>query len=205
MKKRRILRVAQEMFGRHGYHATTVKMIAEEAEVAFGLVAHHFGTKENLFLTAGFEMVDRVMDKIKANPKKTKTGREAVAQFIEDYLDFTLEHPSLFPILIRCSPFSDMGIEFARELISEKFREFLDEIAIRLARGIKDGSIRPAPTPETALLIYGNIVSAVRTRFLTPYEFPNLYRETLGYIMQAIRAEPNPAPPSVFLGQHMID
>ncbi len=193
MKKRRILRVAQIMFGRRGYHATTVKMIAEEAGVAFGLVAHHFGAKENLFLAAGFEMVDRVMERIRSNPKKPQNGCEAVEFFVKDYLDFTLDHPDAFPILIRCSPFSDAGIEFAEELIAQKFQDFLDELARRLTRGIKDGSVRPVPAPETAHLIYGNIVSAVRTHFLTPYELPALYPQTLDYIISAIRSVPKAA------------
>ncbi len=69
-KKERILLAAQAMFGRHGFAATTMKMIAEEAGVAFGLVAHHFGDKEKLFITAGFDMVGRLMAKVQADTER---------------------------------------------------------------------------------------------------------------------------------------
>ena len=52
-KKDHILRSAQVLFGREGYHATTVKQIAEMAGVGLGLVSHYFGSKEELFLQAG--------------------------------------------------------------------------------------------------------------------------------------------------------
>ncbi len=209
MKKRRILRCAQEVFGQYGYHAATVKMIAEKAGVAFGLVAHHFGSKENLFLRAGFDMVDQAMAAICSRPEKPENGLEDVGLFIQAYLDFTLEHAAAFPILIRCSPFSDVDLDFARERIAEKFGDFLLDISRRLDRGMRDGSVRQAPLMETAILVYGGIVSAVRTRFLTPYRLPRLYAETKRYALEAIRArEEDPAPlqpVSVFGKGEMID
>jgi len=188
VKKRRILFAAQEMFGQYGYHATTVKMIAEKAHVAFGLVAHHFGDKENLFLSAGFNMVDQVMQAISEHPGKARDGLEDVGLFIQAYLDFTLDNQTTFPILIRCSPFADVDLDFARERIAVKFGEFLTEISRRLDRGMRDGSIREAPLMDTAILVYGGIISAVRARFLTPYRAPGLYREAKRYAIEAIRS-----------------
>jgi AcrR family transcriptional regulator len=185
-KKERILRAAQAMFGRHGFAATTMKMIAEEAGVAFGLVAHHFGDKENLFITAGFDMIGRLMTKVRADAAGTDSGYDALTLFVRSYLQFTLDNPDTFPVLIRCSPFGELGADTHKQLVAEKFDLIFDEIALHLQRGMEDGSIRKGPLRKTALLLYGNILTAVRTHFITPYKFAGLYEETVRYIQQAV-------------------
>lgn len=52
-KKELLLKAAKELFSEHGYSETTFKKISERAGVALGLLTHHFGNKEKLFLTAG--------------------------------------------------------------------------------------------------------------------------------------------------------
>lgn len=185
-KKERILRAAQAMFGRHGFASTTMKMIAEEAGVAFGLVAHHFGDKENLFITAGFDMVSRLMTKVEAETEGAPSGFDALTLFVQSYLQFTLDNPDTFPVLIRCSPFGELGGDAHKALVAEKFDLIFDEIARHLRRGIEDGSIRKTPIRKTALLLYGNILTSVRTHFITPYKFAGLYEETVHYIQQAV-------------------
>jgi TetR/AcrR family fatty acid metabolism transcriptional regulator len=50
-KRRRILRAAITVFARKGYHASKVSDVATEAGVAYGLVYHYFGSKEQLLDT----------------------------------------------------------------------------------------------------------------------------------------------------------
>src|SRR3954454_894898 len=45
---RHIARVAARLFAERGYHATPVRVIVEEAEVAKPTLYHHFGSKEGL-------------------------------------------------------------------------------------------------------------------------------------------------------------
>ncbi|MGE4538825.1 MAG: TetR/AcrR family transcriptional regulator [Desulfovibrio sp.] len=185
-KKERILRAAQAMFGRHGFANTTMKMIAEEAGVAFGLVAHHFGGKENLFITAGFDMIGRLLTRVREEASDAESGYDALTRFIRAYLRFTLDNPETFPVLIRCSPFGELGGDDHKALVAEKFDLIFDEIAAHLKRGMDDGSIRLLPVRKTALLLYGNILTAVRTHFITPYKFAGLYEETLRYVQHAV-------------------
>src|SRR5688500_10586452 len=50
-KQRRILRAAITVFARYGYHSSKVSAVATEAGVAYGLVYHYFGSKEQLLET----------------------------------------------------------------------------------------------------------------------------------------------------------
>lgn len=187
-KKENILLAAQEIFARCGYAGTTMKMVAEQAGVASGLVFHYYESKENLFMVAGSELMDTMIAVLKEKTAGCETGCDALGVLVDTYLDFTVENVKTFPTLIRCSPFSDDNPDLDREKIGAKFRELVDMIEEFLQQGIGDGSVRELPVTQTAFLIYANIVGAVRTRFLTPYDVPGLYEESCHFIMRSVRA-----------------
>ncbi len=54
-KRTRILDCAERLFAEHGYHGTSVRDIAQLADVQFALVGYHFGSKE--------ELLDRVLER----------------------------------------------------------------------------------------------------------------------------------------------
>lgn len=185
-KRDEILAAAQELFAGYGYAGTTMRMIAEKAGVAFGLVSHYFGNKENLFLVAGHEMIDAMLAAIREDMAQARNGLEAVDIFVTSYLNFTQTHRATFPTLIRCSPFSDDNPHLDRRKIAAKFAELIQEIEINLERGIADGSIAPLPVRECAHMIYAAIVGAVRTVFLTPFGDPALFEEARRFILRGI-------------------
>lgn len=186
-KKDKILVAAQELFAKSGYAGTTMKMVAEEAEVASGLVFHYFDNKENLFMAAGSELIDTMILYLRDRIADSANGCEALGAFVEAYLEFTIVNEKTFPTLIRCSPFSDDNPDLDRKKIGAKFRELIDMVEEILRRGIEDGSIVDLPVTQTAFMVYANIVGAVRTRFLTPYEIPGLYDEARDFILRSVQ------------------
>lgn len=187
-KKDKILVAAQELFAKSGYAGTTMKMVAEEAEVASGLVFHYFENKENLFMAAGSELIDTMILYLRDKIADAANGCEALGAFVEAYLDFTIVNEKTFPTLIRCSPFSDDNPDLDRKKIGAKFRELIDMVEDILRRGIEDGSIVDLPVTQTAFMVYANIVGAVRTRFLAPYDIPGLYDEARDFILRSVHA-----------------
>jgi AcrR family transcriptional regulator len=205
-KKTAILQSAQEVFGRHGYSTTTMKMIAQEAGVAFGLVAHYYGNKESLFITAGFSMIDDLLATVSHKTRPARSGLDGVRLFVESYLAFTLEHRRTFPVLIRCSPFSDVELPSERERIAKKFLEIIRALQAFVRRGQQDGSINPElPEAETAFLIYSNIVGAVRTTMITPYDMPGLYAETVRYVVRSLCIAAESSMPQFLRPSSMVD
>ncbi|QJB57767.1 TetR/AcrR family transcriptional regulator [Pseudodesulfovibrio sp. zrk46] len=185
-KKDMILVAAQELFARYGYAGTTMKMVAQHAEVASGLVFHYFDSKENLFMVAGSELIDTMIIVLRDKIAQSTNGCDALGLFVKAYLDFTIENEKTFPTIIRCSPFSDDNPDLDRQKIGAKFKELIDMVEEILERGINDGSIVELPVTQTAFMVYANIVGAVRTRFLTPYEIPGLYDEACDFIMRSV-------------------
>ena len=185
-KKEKILIAAQEIFARCGYAGTTMKMVAEQAGVASGLVFHYFESKEKLFMTAGTGLIDTMIIVLHDKTKDCENGCEALGDFVKAYLDFTIENEKTFPTIIRCSPFSDDNPDLDRKKIGAKFKELIDMIEEFLHRGMEDGSIINLPVPQTAFMVYANIIGAVRTRFLAPYNIPGLFDEASAFIMRSV-------------------
>ena len=48
--KMKILLAAKKLFAKHGYDATSVRQICEEAGANVALVSYYFGGKESVFL-----------------------------------------------------------------------------------------------------------------------------------------------------------
>lgn len=186
-KKEAILKAAQEAFGQLGFTAATVKDVAGRANVSFGLVSHYFGSKQELFLAAGFDMADRIIARLKEATEGEQTGLEAILSYMTAYFEFTEAHRTRFPVLLRCSPFSHMepGVDAAK--VAEKFSFFIEELKRCVAKGIADGSIRELPLEKTALIIYGNIVGSVRTSLLTPYESEGIFEETVRHVARSLK------------------
>ena len=185
-KKERILLAAQEQFGEHGYTATTLKMIADHAGVASGLVSHYYGNKDNLFLEAGGELIDQMLGVLSDKAKEGKDGLEALGLFVQAYFDFTNTHRTTFPTLLRSSPFSDEYPHLDRSEIAEKFKKLIIRIEEYIKQGIQDGSIREVQLPQTSYLVYGHIVGAVRTEFLTPFMVDDLFKEACQFIVRSL-------------------
>lgn len=185
-KKDMILVAAQELFAKCGYAGTTMKMVAEQAGVASGLVFHYFDSKENLFMAAGSELIDTMIIVLREKTEGCETGSQELSAFVEAYLEFTIENEKTFPTIIRCSPFSDDNPDLDRKKIGAKFKELIDMVEDILNRGIADGSVRKLPVEQTAFMVYANIVGAVRTRFLTPFKISGLYEEARDYILRSV-------------------
>ena len=88
-KKEALLKAAKELFGECGYTETTFKKISERAGVALGLLTHHYGNKEKLFLAAGMDVLERFHEVLQRACDEGKNGRESVLNFCKAYLDLS--------------------------------------------------------------------------------------------------------------------
>jgi len=185
-KKERLLTAAKELFGTYGYAETTFKKISDKAGVALGLLTHHYGNKEKLFLAAGLDVLEHFLVKLRAATANASNGYEGTQKFCRAYLEFSVEPGSFWLVLVRCSPYSDMKTVADRDIMNHKFEEVHNLLASQLARGVMDGSIRHLDPQVTAHVIIATMVGANRTRVLTPYAPLHLYEETLNFVARAI-------------------
>ena len=186
-KKEALLQAAKDLFGECGYNETTFKKIAERADVAMGLMTHHFGNKEKLFLACGLDVLENFHKKLSEATASAENGMAAVYNYCKAYLDFSVDKDSNWLVLVRCSPYSDMKTKTDREQMDSMFAQVHRELEEQIQRGIRDGSIVNVDSKATAQVIISLMVGANRTRVLTPYALPELYDETLDFVSRSIR------------------
>ena len=83
-KRRLILDAAIRVFARQGFHACRVSDIADEAGVAYGLVYHYFGSKDEVLDTLFLERWGILLDAIRQVDQRRLPAREklhAISRF----------------------------------------------------------------------------------------------------------------------------
>src|SRR5436190_833844 len=99
-KRRLILDAAVRVFARQGFHQSRVSDIADEAGVAYGLVYHYFGSKDDVLDTLFLErwkLLLAAIAEIDGQPLPARAKLEAIASFIvESYR----HEPELMKVII---------------------------------------------------------------------------------------------------------
>ena len=150
-KRRLILRAAITVFARSGYHTSRVSDVAKEAGVAYGLVYHYFGSKEDLLETIFRRTWSRMLDAVKEVEEEGAPAREQLAAVARIVLGAWQVDPDLVRVLVR---------EVAR---SPQLGREVDEIAHAfaaleriVARGQERGELRADADPRLAAwVLYG--------------------------------------------------
>lgn len=186
-KKELLLKAAKELFSEHGYSDTTFKKISERAGVALGLLTHHFGNKEKLFLTAGLDVVHELVIAIRTNLQGAPNGLEAVRLFAKTYFDFARNPRQDFMVLVRCSPFSDLKTIEDKDVMIRNFSELYDILTGCVAMGVRDGSIRDVDPKQTSVVVFCNLVGGIRHGLLTPYGEETLFEDIIDFIVYGLQ------------------
>jgi AcrR family transcriptional regulator len=100
-KRRQILDAAVRAFARKGYHACRVGEIAEEAGVAYGLVYHYFGSKEEVLQTIFRETWEQMLARIREVEDGGDPAPEKVRKVTALLLRTWRRDPDLVRVLVR--------------------------------------------------------------------------------------------------------
>jgi len=150
-RRQAILLAAEKLFAQHGYHAVTIRQIAEEAAVPLALVGYYFGPKHELF-HAIFEHWRHTVDERIAqlrHPRQPRAGgvvgmaalRPIVEAFVEPVLRMRASAEGEFYALLVARELAFRGPETYRVLA-----DFFDPMAhafIDALHAACPGSTRP--------------------------------------------------------------
>lgn len=90
-RERQVLAAATEEFGRHGYEATTVAVIAARVGVTKPLLHQYFGSKQDLYLACLNSVGDRLLDAVRAAMAEHATGAPPTSLRVLDALFTALD------------------------------------------------------------------------------------------------------------------
>jgi TetR/AcrR family transcriptional regulator, fatty acid metabolism regulator protein len=150
-KRRRILRAAIAVFARNGYHASKVSDVAAEAGVAYGLVYHYFGSKEQLLDTIFRRTWTNMLEAVEEVERTDAPAREQIRAMAGIVLGAWQVDPDLVRVLIKEVA---RGPQLEQE-IDEIGRAF-DALERVVARGQEKGELRTDVEPRLAAwILYG--------------------------------------------------
>jgi AcrR family transcriptional regulator len=148
-KRRVILDAAVRVFARKGYHTSRVGDIAEEAQIAHGLLYHYFGSKEEVLQTVFRENWSELLAALTRIEESEEPPAEQLGAIAKVLLRAWRDRPDLVRVMVR---------EVAR---SPQLQEQVDEIRAGflviqrvIEHGQADGSFRPDIDPRLASWIF---------------------------------------------------
>jgi AcrR family transcriptional regulator len=150
-KRRRILRAAITVFARNGYHASKVSDVATEAGVAYGLVYHYFGSKEQLLDTIFRRTWTNMLEAVEEVERSDTSAREQIRAIAHIVLGGWQLDPELIRVLIREVA---RGPQLEQEI--DAIARAFDALERVVARGQAKGELRTDIEPRLAAwILYG--------------------------------------------------
>jgi len=158
-KRRQILNAAVRAFARKGYHACRVGEIAEEAGVAYGLVYHYFGSKEEVLQTIFRETWIQMLARIEEMEAEGDPASEQVRKVTALLLRTWKRDPDLVRVLVREVTRSPEQLQQQVKEIGHAY-EALERI---IRRGQESGEFRPELDPQLAATVFYGALEEVLT------------------------------------------
>ncbi|MCL6524389.1 MAG: TetR family transcriptional regulator [Thermoflavifilum sp.] len=156
MKKEKILEVAEELFAEKGYEGTSVRDIAQRAEVNIAMISYYFGSKEKLLealiqYRAGY--TSNLLDILKKNPNEDPIHK--MEKVIDVYVDRILTHHRFHNIMSR--QLSMLSEAHIKEQMMAIKKQNLDIIKKIIEEGQKKKIFRKVDIELTVASIVGTI------------------------------------------------
>lgn len=90
LARERMILAALDLFGRHGFDATTTRMIAQAASMNLGAIPYYFGTKEDLYAQAAGHLASFI-EQEQAAPLARLREQSALTSDVQRLIDLVVD------------------------------------------------------------------------------------------------------------------
>ena len=188
-KREAILEAATELFALKGYKGTATSEIAERADVAQGTVFHHFKSKENLLIDICDELVMSFITGIRQAAAGSGTGWDALERILKFNQKFRVDRYDSIVVAFRETRDLSKADAEVNKHFCDLIGQVIDVKSECITRGIADGSIRPVPVRETALLIHFIIVGKFHIETEGLLEMSELDKDLLEFCRRSLATD----------------
>jgi TetR/AcrR family transcriptional regulator, fatty acid metabolism regulator protein len=162
-KRRMILDAAVRVFARQGFHTARVSDIADDAGVAYGLVYHYFGSKDEVLDTLFLERWNLLLDAIREVDARADAPRDKLYAITSFIVDSYRHDPDVMKVII--VEVTRAANSFGRKHL-DKIREAYELIADIVESGQADGTFRDGITPNFAAMAFYGAIEQVLTGWI---------------------------------------
>ncbi len=158
-----ILQVANRLFVRQGYTATSTRQIAAEARIGKATIYHHFPDKQAIVLALLDQNTGRTRQVLEA--VKTETDpRRRIETAVEASLRFFYESADILQIVRREVPGGRTQLQSEYTAFFQEHTTLLTEA---LQQGIEQGVFRPVDPTEASRVLLAMIQGAFALAYLS--------------------------------------
>jgi TetR/AcrR family transcriptional regulator, cholesterol catabolism regulator len=157
-----ILDKAKNLFIKHGYHALSMREIAEEVGVSKAALYYHFKDKEELFIAVLNQNLENTGQEIDAIRSSSTSSSEMIVKFIE----YVLAQPAEQRAVIRLGTqeMSQLSVE-SRRLFNETYHQkFIGQVEEIIHSGMQNGEFKSMDSDIATWALLGQ---------LYPYLYPS--------------------------------
>jgi len=156
-----LLDAAEEVFGRRGFHETTLRDVAELAEFSVGSVYSFFENKEDLYLHVFLRRGEEYLPAMRAAVEEGGDALGQLHRLVDFEVGFFRQHPHFGRLYLRSAragvpPASESSVDRA---LVERFEEAMAIHSEVFARGQREGVLCDGD-PEVLARLLSGLVSA---------------------------------------------
>ncbi|MFC0557953.1 forespore capture DNA-binding protein RefZ [Halalkalibacter alkalisediminis] len=171
-KKEKILDAAVRLFHTQGFDGTSVRDIANKANVNVALVSYHFGGKKGLYEELMTQFLEGYLHVIKSELERTSSSvKEQLIEIVKSLIEYQSSHHYVARMVHREMTFDSMLV---RELMSTYLRKEKHDLEEIIRSGMRRGEFRKQPID----LVVIHLRTMITMPYLSPHYLSELYQIT---------------------------
>ena len=160
LSRAQLLDAAEEVFGRKGFHDTTLREIAELAEFSVGSVYSFFQSKDDLFRSIFSRRGEQFMDAMRAVLDLDGDPARQIHELVDMQVGFFRSHPHFGRLYLRYATSAGVSEErLADTSVAANYDESMALQAVLFARGQAAGIFRDGD-PVVLARLFSGLMSA---------------------------------------------
>ncbi len=201
--KKKVFDAAISIFNSKGYNGSSVREIAQKAEVNIALISYYFGGKKGLLeqlLTNYFEQYITILGKT-FEKKDSLSSKEVICETAKNVLKFESDNHQLARLVHREITLDTMLIREIMSTYLTKEKYYLQTI---LERGIQKKEFRKLPVMTTIMQFKGMLtmpylnpqymVEVLHVNPVEPYFVTKYYKEISRWVEDSLSIESSERP-----------
>lgn len=150
-----LLDIARRLFAHRGFHATSLRDIAEEAKITKAALYYHFPNKDDLYERVVIQSLDALVQMVGADVARANTPTERVRAFMRSSAHFLDEHRDHW--LAGANAFREAGHTEQRG-VALHLRDTYEKLLRRCVQeGIESGEFRDADAAMTTRFLLSGL------------------------------------------------
>lgn len=197
-QRQRIMQAAVKVFGKQGYHRSTITQIAQTADMGRGTLYWYFKSKEDLFREVILQFMHGSVQQLQEMINQEDSLEQTLRKIIRSWLDMAVEQPEYVHIMYSIYSHHAEG-ELAHELLSattELYRQIIAFLEALFQKAIHSGQMRSADSYRLSRLMIGLIDGIVLQHlFVEPIQPEAMTEVVLGLMLKGLRPEAGDSRP----------